>query len=164
MEDEAGETAEGVRFAHRAVQLAPNDSIVLTFAAVALAILNRDLATAIPWLDRAIALNPNSALAFGRGALVRNFAGDYATAIDHADRAMRLSPFDPFSFVFSLARGISHLLSTAVAGSGVMAAQGRPAEPAQRLRHSCLSAVRWPMPDRWRKPGRRSGVCWNCTR
>ena len=41
--------------------------------------------------------------------MVRNFAGDYATAIDHADRAMRLSPFDPLSFVFSLARGISHL-------------------------------------------------------
>ena len=109
MEDEAAETAEGVRFAHLAVQLAPNDSLVLTVAAVALATLNRDLATAIPWLDRAIALNPNSALAFGRGAIVRNFAGDYATAIDHADRAMRLSPFDPYSFVFSLARGISHL-------------------------------------------------------
>jgi adenylate cyclase len=40
---------------------------------------------------------------------VRNFAGDYATAIDHADRAMRLSPFDPYSYVFSLAGGISHL-------------------------------------------------------
>src|SRR5262249_27464175 len=110
MDDEVGETAEGVRFAHRAVQLAPNDSIALTFAAVALGHLNRDLATAIPWLDRAIALNPNSALAFGLGAIVRNFAGDYATAIDHADRAMRLSPFDSFSYAFSMARGISHLL------------------------------------------------------
>jgi tetratricopeptide (TPR) repeat protein len=30
--------------------------------------------------------------------------------IDHADWAMRLSPFDPYSNVFSLARGISHLL------------------------------------------------------
>ena len=110
MEDEAAETAEGVRFAHLAVQLAPNDSLVLTAAALALGRLNRDLANAIPWLDRAIALNPNSALAFGLGAIVRNFAGDYATAIDHAERAMRLSPFDPHSHLFSLARGISHLL------------------------------------------------------
>ena len=119
MEDEAAETAEGVRFAHLAVQLAPNDSLVLTEAALALASLNRDLATAIPWLDRAIALNPNSALAFGRGAMMRNFAGDYATAIDHSDAAMRLSPFDSNSFAFSFARGISHLcqrqLSEAVA-------------------------------------------------
>jgi adenylate cyclase len=110
MEDEAAETAEGVRFAHLAVQLAPNDSVVLTLAALALGHLNRDLATAIPWLDRAIELNPNSALALGLGAIVRTMAGDYATAIDHADRAMRLSPFDPVSNAFSLGRGISHLL------------------------------------------------------
>jgi adenylate cyclase len=110
MEDEAAETAEGVRFAHLAVQLAPSDSLVLTLAALALGNLNRDLANAIPWLDRAIALNLNSALAFGGGATVRNFAGDYVTAIHHADRAMRLSPFDPYSFGFSLARGTSHLL------------------------------------------------------
>jgi tetratricopeptide (TPR) repeat protein len=109
MKDEAAETAEGVRFAHLAVQLAPNDSIVLSLAAEALG-RNGDLANALPWLDRAIALNPNSADAFGRGAFVRNFAGDYATAIDHADRAMRLSPFDSYSFLFSLARGISHFL------------------------------------------------------
>jgi len=109
MEDEAAETAEGVHFAHLAVQLAPNDSIVLTVAAVALGILNGDLANAIPWLDRAIALNPNSADAFGLGAQLRVFAGDYATAAEYTDRAMRLSPFDPNSFVFSLARGYSHL-------------------------------------------------------
>jgi adenylate cyclase len=109
MEDEAAESKEGVRFAHFAVQLEPNDSIVLTEAAFALGHLNRDLATAIPWFDRAIALNPNSAMAFGRGAIVRNFAGDYATAAEHADRAMRLSPFDSYSFAFSLARGISHV-------------------------------------------------------
>ncbi|TXL69772.1 tetratricopeptide repeat protein [Vineibacter terrae] len=110
MEDEAAETAEGVRFAHRAVQLAPNDSIVLTLSALALGHLDRDLANAISWLDRAIVLDPNSARAFGLGAIVRTFAEDYATAIDHADRAMRLSPFDPLSSFFSLARGISHLL------------------------------------------------------
>src|SRR5262245_55861612 len=48
MEDEAAETAEAVRFAHLAVQLAPNDSIVLTVAAVALGILDCALANPIP--------------------------------------------------------------------------------------------------------------------
>jgi tetratricopeptide (TPR) repeat protein len=110
MEDEAGETAEGVRFAHLAVQLAPNDSLVLTEAAIALSLLDPDLATAISWLDRAIALNSNSAIAFGRGAFVRIMVGDYARAADHAERAMRLSPFDPHSYVFSLSRGTGHLL------------------------------------------------------
>jgi TolB-like protein len=109
-EDEAAETAEAVRLAHLAVQLAPNDSLVLTLSAVALGILDRDLANAIPWLDRAIALNPNSAFALGMGAVVRNMAGDYATAAGHADRAMRLSPFDPYSYIFSMSRGVGHLL------------------------------------------------------
>ena len=109
MEDEAGETAEGVRLAHLAVQLQPNDSIVLTEAAFALGHLNLDLATAIPWFDRAIALNANSAMAFGKGAIVRNFAADYTTAADHADRAIRLSPFDTHVFTFYKARGDSHL-------------------------------------------------------
>jgi len=109
MDDEVAETAEGVGFAHLAVQLEPNDPIVLTEAAFAIGHLNLDLATAIPWLDRAIALNPNSAWGFGRGAIVRNFAGDYGTAADHADRAIRLSPFDNHIFTFSKARGDSHL-------------------------------------------------------
>jgi len=108
MQDEEAESAEGVRLAHLAVQLAPNDPTVLTEAGVAIANLAADQATALAWFDRAIALNPNSAHAFGRGAVVRYHAGDYATAIDHADRAMRLSPFDYYSFLFSFARGASH--------------------------------------------------------
>jgi len=108
-EAEEAETAEGVRLAHLAVQMAPNDPVVLTDAAAAVAHLNRDRATAISWFDHAIALNPNSAQAFGRGAIVRNHVGDYATAIDHANRAMRLSPFDTYAHMFSLARGSGHL-------------------------------------------------------
>ena len=109
MDNEVVETAEGVRLAYLAVRLEPNDPIVLTEAAFALGHLNSDLATAIPWLDRAIALNPNLARAYGRGAIVRNFAGDYALAGDHVDQAFRLSPFDYDCFTFSKARGDSHL-------------------------------------------------------
>jgi TolB-like protein/class 3 adenylate cyclase/tetratricopeptide (TPR) repeat protein len=110
MSEEAAETAEGIHFAHLGVRLEPNDPIVLTEAAFALGHLNVDLATAIPWLDRAIALNPNSAAAYGRGAVVRNMAGDYALAAEHVERAIRLSPFDSYMFAFTKARGDGHLL------------------------------------------------------
>ena len=110
MVDEAVETAEGLRAAHRAVELEPNDPSVLANAGFGLPMLNADTDTAIPWLDRAIAVNPNSSMAFGFGAVVRNFAGDYLMAADHAARAMRLSPFDPLTFLFNYALGVSHLL------------------------------------------------------
>jgi TolB-like protein/class 3 adenylate cyclase len=110
MKNELQETAEGVHFAHKAVQLEPNDPVVLTDAAIALGHLNGDMTTAIPWLDRAIALNPNSAYAFGLGAVVRSLAGQYETAEQHADLALRLSPFDPMIYAFYKARGDSHLL------------------------------------------------------
>jgi len=141
MEDEEAETAEGVRLAHLAVQLAPSDSIMLTDAAIAVAHLNRELATAISWLDRAIALNPNSAHAFGRGALVRNFAGDYATAIDHANRAIRLSPFDPHSFLFSLARGAAHLLQRQVPEAIAWISKAAQQNPRHMPTYLVLSSV-----------------------
>jgi TolB-like protein/class 3 adenylate cyclase/tetratricopeptide (TPR) repeat protein len=109
MDDEAVETAEGIHFAHRAVRLEPNDPTVLTEAAFALGHLNYDVAMAVPWLDRAIALNPNSAAAYGMGAVVRNMVGDYALAADHVEQAIRLSPFDTYMFAFAKARGDSHL-------------------------------------------------------
>jgi TolB-like protein/class 3 adenylate cyclase/Flp pilus assembly protein TadD len=109
MSDEAAETTEGIQFAHRAVRLEPRDPTVLTEAAFALGHLNYDVETAIPLLDRAIALNPNSAAAYGWGAVVRNMAGDYTLAAEHVDRAIRLSPFDSGMFAFAKARGDSHL-------------------------------------------------------
>jgi tetratricopeptide (TPR) repeat protein len=110
MQDEAKEIAEAVHFAHKAVQLEPNDAVVLTEAAFALAHLNGDMTTSIPWLDRSIALNPNSAYGFGLGAVVRMLAGQYETAEQHVDLAVRLSPFDHKIYAFYVARGVSHLL------------------------------------------------------
>src|SRR6185295_13293421 len=52
MGDEEAESAEGVHLAHLAVQLAPNDSIVLTLAGLAIAPLSYDLSTSLGWLDR----------------------------------------------------------------------------------------------------------------
>ncbi len=141
MENEAEEIEEGIRLAYLAVQLQPNDPTVLTQAAFALAHLNRDLVTAIPWFDRAIALNPNSAMAFGRGAVVRNFAGEYAIAANHADRAIRLSPFDPFMFAFSMARGISHFFRRELAEAIAWLRKAAQENPQHTPTFFCLASA-----------------------
>ena len=63
-----------------------------------LSVLVHDHEAGLAALDRALALNPNSALAFGASTIVRCRAGDYGTAIEHGLRALRLSPFDPLIF------------------------------------------------------------------
>ena len=141
MQDEAAETEEGIRFAHQAVRLEPNDPSVLTEAAFALGHLNSDLATAIPWLDRAIALNPNSAFAFGRGAIVRNFAGDYETAEKHAERALRLSPYDTMIYAFTKARGDSHLFRRQYAEAVAWLRRCRRENPVHASTHLHLASA-----------------------
>ena len=141
MQDEVAETEEGIRLAHQAVRLEPNDPIVLTEAAFALGHLNSDLATAIPWLDRAISLNPNSAFAFGRGAIVRNFAGDYETAETHAQRALRLSPYDTMIYAFTKARGDSHLFRRQYAEAVTWLRRCRRENPVHASTHLHLASA-----------------------
>jgi adenylate cyclase len=58
--------------------------------------LAHDNEVALAALDRALALNANSARAFRQSGWVRLFSGDPRTATEHFSRAIRLSPFDPF--------------------------------------------------------------------
>ena len=56
--------------------------------------LTRDYDGAIEALDRALAMNGNSALALGFSALVAAHSERDARAVEHAQRALRLSPLD----------------------------------------------------------------------
>ena len=93
-----------------AVHLAPDDPVALTYAGLGSMFLAEDPDLPVQLLDRALALNPNSAIALGGSALVRRNIGDYATAIDHATRALRLSPFDVIAPSWKFFLGSNHLL------------------------------------------------------
>jgi hypothetical protein len=66
------------------------------------AISERDYATASGAVERALAINPNSALGWGVAAIVSAFVGDYATALDRAAQAIRLNPLDPLRYKLRL--------------------------------------------------------------
>ena len=66
----------------------------MSIAAFVRANLTRDYDAAVEVLDRALAMNPNSALAFGFSALVSAHSERDARAVAHAQRALRLSPLD----------------------------------------------------------------------
>ncbi|HBK08163.1 MAG TPA: hypothetical protein DDZ81_20315 [Acetobacteraceae bacterium] len=104
MMERAGELAE------RAIILDPFDARGLTISGHVRAFLHRRLREAIVLHERALALNPNLAMAWALSAMAHAYSGDP----DEADRRLRrykmLSPLDPHAFVFDGFFGVIHLM------------------------------------------------------
>jgi TolB-like protein len=103
------EVEEGIALARQAIVAAGDDPWVLDFAGLALAQLAGDNNAALSALDRAIALNPNFALAFGHRAVVLAYLDRPDEAIHSAHQAIRLSPLDPAIFSFYQALALAEL-------------------------------------------------------
>ena len=94
--DPAMEAAEAARFAQRAVELGRDDALALGTAGMALAFVVRDLDAGSTFIDRALGLNSNLAMAWFFGGWVKIWLGEPDAAIERFTRAMRLSPLDPY--------------------------------------------------------------------
>lgn len=70
--------------------------------------LTGQLAESLPWIDRALVLNPNYAQAAYAHAFVDAVLCDGAQGQRQADRAMALSPIDPMHYAMMGARALSH--------------------------------------------------------
>jgi tetratricopeptide (TPR) repeat protein len=103
-------------------------------------LLAHDHEAGLAALDRAVALNPNSALALSSSAAVRCFAGDYGVAIEHGRRALRLSPFDPLSFRPLIALAFAHLFTGRFGAAAEHAAQAIQVNPGFDIPHTILVA------------------------
>jgi adenylate cyclase len=86
--------AEGGRMGLRAAALAGNDAEVLWMAGIAVALAGGDVQRGVALIDRALAINPNSADALTYSGMSRAYLGDADTALQHLARAHRLSPVD----------------------------------------------------------------------
>lgn len=86
--------AEGIRFAHRAIEIGKDDSEALWMAALALVHLSGEIDHVLAQMERSLALNPNSANAWTASCFVHSYLGDSVTAIDHFHRAQHLNPLD----------------------------------------------------------------------
>jgi len=101
--------AKSVTHARRALEVAGDDSTSLAYAGFALLVTEQDVDGARAALDRAVALNPNSAIAYGYRALVLAGSGEFGPAIEDATRALRLSPFDPTRYLWQMAVVIARI-------------------------------------------------------
>lgn len=96
--------------AERAVTLDPTDARALTLAGHVRSFLGKRPAEGSALHDRAIALNPNLALAWCFSGLAHCYLGNHDEALRRMYQAVRLSPSDPHLFFFDHAMIMPHLL------------------------------------------------------
>jgi TolB-like protein len=96
--DPNSEIAEGVRLFRLALSIDGNNPEALSVLGRVTAFLSGDFDTAREMVDRAVALNPNAAMAWSHRGWTYQIAGHPEEAIRSFERAIRLSPFDPWRF------------------------------------------------------------------
>lgn len=101
---------EAGRLADRAILLDPFDARALTICGHVRASLYRRLEEAMALHERALALNPNLAMAWALSAVTHAYFGNLGEAERRNRRYKKLSPFDPFAFVFDTVFVLIHLL------------------------------------------------------
>jgi adenylate cyclase len=84
-----------MRFARRAVQLDKDNAEALGSLARRTAGIERNHAEALSLAERAVATNPNSAVAWRQSGYTLVYCGQPEKALTHLQRAARLSPRDP---------------------------------------------------------------------
>jgi adenylate cyclase len=87
--------SEAIRLARLALSLDENDERALSIAGLVTAVFIRDDETAIDFVDRAVATNPNFRGAWNIRGWVCQVAGQYEEAIRSFERGIRVSPLDP---------------------------------------------------------------------
>jgi TolB-like protein len=105
-EDENDAMAEAERLAARAVALDPMDAQALSILGHVRAFLHHQVEEAIALHRRALALNPNLAMAHVFLGMAESYAGAHESALRRLDRYRELAPCHPFGFFFDAARGI----------------------------------------------------------
>jgi TolB-like protein len=124
------ETREAARsHAHSAITVGNDDAMALAMGGFVIAVMERDYLTALDAIDRALALSPSSALAFGFSSIVRAWMGDTTTAIGHAGMGIRLSPYDPMIYLPYVGLAYAHFFAgdwAAAANAARKASQANP--------------------------------------
>jgi TolB-like protein len=97
-EDEIADRAKAAAAARSAIDRDRNDAVALAIYGHVQSYLMKDYLTATDYLNRALAVGPSCASAWGYSSLTSGYLGDYEAAVARAENAVRLSPIGPDAF------------------------------------------------------------------
>jgi TolB-like protein/class 3 adenylate cyclase len=103
------EIKEAVQLARRAIEIGQEDPDALWMAGWAIAYFAGEAVAGMSLIDRALALNPNSAHAWLASEWVHCYLGQSDLATVAIQRAMRLSPRDPLAYLSKGGLAFAHL-------------------------------------------------------
>ncbi len=90
--------AHAVHMARLAVETGQDDPLALAMAGRVMGSIGREHETGLAHIERALTLNPNSALALQSGGWICWQIGRHQECVDYNTRAMLLSPLDPLTY------------------------------------------------------------------
>ena len=103
----AEDRAKAIKLAQEAASLDSNDPLVLTVLSGAY-VLGGKFDLGLATIEKALALDPNSAWAWLRSGWANFYTSHPDKAIEHFHRSMRLSPLDPLHFNALVGIGAAH--------------------------------------------------------
>jgi adenylate cyclase len=106
-DDIAQSQARALTLAERAAELSGDDPLILAVLGTVHTFV-RNHGTARVLIERAVAIDPNSAWAWSRLGWLDNYADRPERAIEKFERALRLSPLDPMNFNNYVGIGAAH--------------------------------------------------------
>ena len=134
--DHAADVAEARRLARRAAELGPDDAVALATAGVGLNFVSGDTGDGAALLERALALNPNLAMAWYFSGWANVWNGEPELALTQFAHVVRLSPHDPQIAMMQAGTAWAHFFA------------GRDAE-----------AIAWARTSVRTQPDGRAGTC-----
>ena len=109
--DPAFDRRRAIEASERSLEIDPDDPFAISVAGQIQAFLMKNLDYANDLFDRALALDENSAFAWGLSALTRSYLGDPDDALERLQNHWRLNPYDPLSFYFWIVAGIAEFVA-----------------------------------------------------
>lgn len=119
----------GLVHARAAIETGSDDAMALAMGGFVVAVLERDYQASLEAIDRALALSPSLALAFGFSSIIRAWLGEDATAIQHARMAIRLSPYDQLVYLPHVGLTFAHLFAGNFVEAASAASRASSANP-----------------------------------